>query len=82
MLTSPRKLAAEAVGTALLVFFGDHRPSIPGVTEPGPVRHTPYVMLRLDAAGRAMGQADSRVDLSPAQLHHAILRASLSPAAG
>ena len=60
--------------TSLLVFFGDHRPSIPGVLEPGGDRHTPYVMLRFSADGRIVSGANRRVDLSPDQLHHAILR--------
>ncbi len=57
---------------AVLVFFGDHRPSIPGVTTPGPVRHTPYVIVRLDASGAVEAGERRRVDLTPAQLHHAI----------
>jgi hypothetical protein len=58
---------------SLLVFFGDHRPSIPGLSMPGGDRHTPYVILRFDAQGdvRASGQPPS--DLSPAGLHHALL---------
>ena len=59
---------------ALLVFFGDHRPSIPGVTEPGGARHTPYVMLRF-ASGGGLVDGPGRVDLTPAALHHAILGA-------
>lgn len=53
----------------LLVFFGDHRPSIPGHVEPGPIRHTPYVILsnRPDSIGGA-------ADLTPAELHHALIR--------
>ncbi|WP_010161848.1 LTA synthase family protein [Sphingomonas sp. PAMC 26617] len=58
---------------ALLVFFGDHRPSIPGVTAPGGARHTPYVMLRFDSAGAILPGAADPVDLSPAALHHRIL---------
>lgn len=57
--------------SALLVFFGDHRPSIPGVTAPGGARHTPYVMLRF---GEGAGPGPGRVDLTPAGLHRAILR--------
>lgn len=56
--------------SALLVFFGDHRPSIPGVTAPGGARHTPYVMLRF---GEGAGPGPGRVDLTPAGLHRAIL---------
>lgn len=58
---------------ALLVFFGDHRPSIPGVTEPGGARHTPYVMMRFGADGQIDAGANRRIDLMPYGLHHAIL---------
>lgn len=60
--------------SALLVFFGDHRPSIPGVVEPAPVRHTPYVMLRF-VDGNVVAGPDGPVALAPDELHHAILRA-------
>ena len=60
---------------ALLVFFGDHRPSIPGVTRPDAARHTPYVMLRFPAAGEG---SDARVDLTPDELNHQILTAALA----
>jgi len=65
---------------ALLVFFGDHRPSIPGASLPGGARHTPYVMLSFDAAGRIMAGDNRRVDLTPAALHHAVLDTALGPA--
>ncbi len=56
-----------------LCFFGDHRPSIPGASEPGRERHTPYVLLRFAADGQPIvGEGDDR-DLTPAALHHAIL---------
>ncbi|AOH82711.1 capsular biosynthesis protein [Sphingomonas panacis] len=58
---------------ALLVFFGDHRPSIPGVSMPGGARHTPYVMMRFAAGGVPVSGA-GRVDLTPDELHHTILR--------
>lgn len=58
---------------ALLVFFGDHRPSIPGASAPGGDRHTPYVMLRFDEDGQVVPGANRRADLTPAQLHHTIL---------
>jgi len=67
---------------ALLVFFGDHRPSIPGVTEPGGPRHTPYVMLRFGARGEILTGANRRVDLTPDALHHAILACIQDKAAG
>jgi hypothetical protein len=65
------RLAADG-RPALLVFFGDHRPSIPGVSMPGADRHTPYVMLRFAAGGARIGSG-ARVDLTPADLHHAVL---------
>lgn len=67
---------------ALLVFFGDHRPSIPGASVPGGPRHTPYVMVRVDSRGRIVPGDNRRIDLSPAQLHHAVLDAVLGPVAG
>lgn len=62
----------------ILCFFGDHRPSIPGVSEPAPERHTPYVLLRFDAAGEPQGVASNEHDCDPAGLHHAILAAIAS----
>ncbi len=59
--------------SALLVFFGDHRPSIPGVLEPGGARHTPYVIVRVSASGEIVKGANKRVDLTPDQLHKAVL---------
>ena len=58
-----------------LCFFGDHRPSIPGVSEPGPDRHTPYVIVRFAADGTPMPGRGGTRDLEPAALHHAILSA-------
>lgn len=59
--------------SGLLVFFGDHRPSVPGVTKPGGDRHTPYVMMRFTAAGELLTREDGPIDLTPAALHHAVL---------
>jgi phosphoglycerol transferase MdoB-like AlkP superfamily enzyme len=78
MLTRLLAGIAELKRPALLVFFGDHRPSIPGASMP-PLpeaeggRHTPYVMLRLDAEGKVVPGANRRQDLTPAELHHAVL---------
>jgi hypothetical protein len=55
---------------ATLVFFGDHRPSIKGVTSPFGPRHTPYVIVRLDETGAPVSGANTRADLTPSQLHH------------
>lgn len=73
MLARLRRDLAALRRPSLLVFFGDHRPSIPGASMPGAARHTPYVMIRLDGEGQLVRGANSRVDLTPAQLHHAIL---------
>ena len=58
---------------ALLVFFGDHRPSIPGVTAPGGARHTPYVIVRFDSGGQILKGDPAGIDLTPAALHHFVL---------
>ena len=58
-----------------LCFFGDHRPSIPGASEPGAERHTPYVLVRFAADGTAIPGDGPPGDLTPAALHHAILDA-------
>ena len=60
---------------ALLAFYGDHRPSIPGACMPGGDRHTPYVVLRFDGEGQLVPGDGARVDLTPAQFHHALIDA-------
>jgi hypothetical protein len=73
MLTGLIDRLSNTGRSAMLVFFGDHRPSIPGVVEPGDARHTPYVMLRMSEDGQILPDSNLRVDLTPAELHHAIL---------
>jgi len=73
MLTELRVGIAALQRPAMLVFFGDHRPSIPGASEPGGDRHTPYVMLRFDARGQLVEGDGQPRDLTPAALHHLIL---------
>ena len=77
MLTTLLDSLAALGRASLLVFFGDHRPSIPGVVSPGGERHTPYVMVRLDEAGEIVPGDNRRIDLTPAGLHQAILGAVL-----
>ncbi|MGF7153840.1 LTA synthase family protein [Novosphingobium gossypii] len=82
MLTALTRRLGALGRPALLVFFGDHRPSIPGASIPPPAdagaaRHTPYVMIRIDADGRVLPGDNRRVDLTPAALHHAVLDAVL-----
>jgi hypothetical protein len=67
------RIAAEQSRPAMLVFFGDHRPSIPNVTSPEGDRHTPYVVLRFDASGQIVRGDHRHKNLSPATLHHDIL---------
>lgn len=74
MLTALVDRLAAIGRPALLAFFGDHRPSIAGVTEPGGDRHTPYVLIRFAAGGQIVTGENLRADLSPDELHHAILR--------
>lgn len=73
MLGQLREGIAQLARPAILVFFGDHRPSIPGVSIPGGERHTPYVIVKFDAEGRIVTGSNRRIDVTPAQLHHAIL---------
>ncbi|MEJ2409007.1 MAG: LTA synthase family protein [Novosphingobium sp.] len=73
MLSRLRKELAALKRPSVLVFFGDHRPSIPGVTMPDGPRHTPYVIMRLDASGQVVRGEGQPVDLSPAGLHHTVL---------
>lgn len=59
----------------VLCFFGDHRPSIPLVSVPGGERHTPYAIIRLRSDGTPDTDARPSVDLTPAELHMALLDA-------
>jgi len=60
---------------AVLVFYGDHRPSIPGAVVPGGDLHTPFVILRFAADGTPItGQQTSR-DMTPAELHRTVIEA-------
>jgi hypothetical protein len=73
MLSALIDCMANARRPAVLVFFGDHRPSIPGVTSPFGPRETPYVIMRFSGDGTTTVGANCRVDLTPAELHHAAL---------
>jgi hypothetical protein len=76
MLVRLMELARELQRPVLLCFFGDHRPSIPGRSEPGGDRHTPYVLLNIGPDGAPRGcETAVENDLTPAQLHHLILDA-------
>lgn len=73
MLGRLREGLAELGRPVTLVFFGDHRPTIPGASDPGGDRHTPYVILKTGAAEKTSEERSERRDLTPAQLHQAIL---------
>jgi hypothetical protein len=60
---------------AVLLFYGDHRPSIPGAVMPGGDRRTPYVLLRFGADGAVIPGPASPRDLTPAELHQALITA-------
>ena len=62
-----------------LVFFGDHRPTIPGASAPGGDRHTPYVIVPSGSRCSEPSQPPERVDLTPARLHEAILDRAARP---
>lgn len=66
---------------AVLVFYGDHRPSIPGVTTPHQPRHTPFVLLRFGHDGQPIRGTGPHGDLTPAQLHHALIAVLAAPPA-
>ncbi|WP_322783339.1 LTA synthase family protein [Gluconobacter vitians] len=64
--------ALEQTGRdALLVFYGDHRPSLPGAVMPGGARHTPVIIKgfgAFHAIPRLNGEA-----MTPAGLHHRMI---------
>lgn len=82
MLARLKAELARLKRPATLVFFGDHRPSIPGVCPPSEERHTPYVVIRFDTDGEIMADAGERRDLTPAELHHRLLELWSSDQAG
>ncbi len=82
MLTALINRLTRAGRSALLVFFGDHRPSIPGVATPGGPRDTPYVLLRFASDGQIATGQNHQIDLTPDELHHAILRCVIPVEAG
>lgn len=75
MLTQLTTYMSELRQPAVLLFYGDHRPSIPDAVVPGGDRHTPYVILRFGADGLPIAGPGSQRDLTPAELHRAIIEA-------
>jgi phosphoglycerol transferase MdoB-like AlkP superfamily enzyme len=62
-----------------LVFFGDHRPSIPGHVLPGGDRHTPYVILDLGKGATPQAQASFSSTITSAEMHEVLLNAAMRP---
>lgn len=58
---------------AILAFYGDHRPSIPGVVTPDGPKSTPFVLRGFGGAEEVLSMGEH--DLTPAALHHAIFDA-------
>ena len=58
-----------------LCVFGDHRPSIPGISMPGGDRHTPFVIVKFGAQGLAVRPGHRDLTLTPSELQGAILEA-------
>ncbi|MBA3836506.1 MAG: capsular biosynthesis protein [Zymomonas sp.] len=63
-----------------LCFFGDHRPSIPGISMPGGDRHTPFVIVKFGAQSDAVPPGHRDQTLTPSELQGAILSALASGA--
>lgn len=67
---------------SVLCFFGDHRPSIPGLSEPSDTRHTPYVIMSFGADGTPLPGESREADLPPSGLHRALLDVICQAASG
>lgn len=63
--------------SALFVFFGDHRPSIPPELPPNTERSTPYFIIPFSRQG-SEPHNDNPTSLTPAQLHNLIEKYSLN----
>lgn len=71
MLDELRTALDKTGRSYLLVFVGDHRPSIRGMLSPGEERGTPYVVLR--SGGDCRRAQPCEQALTPAELHRLIL---------
>ncbi|AHI26673.1 LTA synthase family protein [Komagataeibacter swingsii] len=76
MLGTLLDMMADTGKKGLLVFFGDHRPSIPGLVMPTAERGTPYVVVPFGQQEDLAVQTAPQT-LTPAQLHHLILRGTV-----
>lgn len=70
------KNLSESEKSALLVFFGDHRPSIIPELPPNVERSTPYFVLPF-IKGEDHSHKNHVESLTPAQLHHLIFNMSM-----
>lgn len=73
MLAQLIEIARAQRRPVILCFFGDHRPSIPSVSEPSDDSGTPYVLIDFGPDGIPQCHGGADRDLVPAQLHHLIL---------
>ncbi|GFE96998.1 LTA synthase family protein [Gluconobacter sp. Gdi] len=72
LLESLNRTLQECGRPAHLIFFGDHRPSIPGYVHPAPVRSTPFISLTYNIE-KAAAPATA-CTITPAELHDVILK--------
>ncbi|MEI6418781.1 MAG: sulfatase-like hydrolase/transferase, partial [Sphingomonadales bacterium] len=77
MLTRLLAELAQLRRPCLLLFYGDHRPSIPGAVLPGGDRHTPFVLVKLAGDGTPMARPGPALDLTPADLNQ-VLQAAIT----
>ena len=80
MLLDLMQALSDMDKNVLLVFFGDHRPSITGVFNPVAERDVPYVAVTLAASRDGSHGTGRTVSLSPAGLHALILELAIKPA--
>ncbi len=75
LLRSLSERLAATGRDSMLVFFGDHRPSIPGSIVPGGAKHTPYVVMRFPDlhSGEQASHGVMPSDLTPAGLYQLII---------
>ena len=74
LLVSLNKTLEARKQNALLVFFGDHRPSVPGQIMPGREKHTPFIIKRFSSTGTQSHTLATPCAYTPAGLHRLIVR--------
>ncbi|OAJ66857.1 LTA synthase family protein [Gluconobacter cerinus] len=71
LLGSLDRILRDCGRPAHLIFFGDHRPSIPGYVTPSKIRSTPFISLSYHNHEKSTLFAD--INIKPAELHRSIL---------